>query len=180
MKIIFVILFFYSIPLFGVDCNIHKIYCDIIKLNNRINPGFAMKFSNAMFKYSRKYNMDYKISLAIAMQESSLNFRLKPKKMIVIFDNEENTVNNYKYAYGHYDIGIFQFNANTVQIYDINPILLLKDIDYQTEWHFKILKIKMKQCKKLKEIAWTCYHSKTPRLRNMYYNNVMKFYNEIK
>ena len=82
----------------------------------------------------------------------------------------------YTILKGIQDIGIFQLNVATLKDYKLNPIQAMEDIEYATYCHFLILKSKMKLCKKYGKDSWTCYHSRTPKLRKRYKKMVDKYY----
>ena len=55
-----------------INCNIHKIYCDMKKLRPGMDNNFAMGISNSIYRWSKYYGFDAKRSVAIMMQESYL------------------------------------------------------------------------------------------------------------
>ena len=55
-----------------IDCSRHKIFCHIKQLRPKMKKKEAMKLSNLIYKYSRQYGTDPRISVAIGMQESGL------------------------------------------------------------------------------------------------------------
>lgn len=158
----------------GVDCNRHKVYCKITKLNKHIDKDFAMKLSNMIYRKAKKYKTDPMVSVAIAMQESSIR-----------------NINRHETAVNHYecyhlkicepiktisDVGIFQIHVNTAKHYDIDIHRLLTDIEYQVESHMKILSSKIKLCKRKGiKTVWSCYHSVTPKHRNKYVRMVGRY-----
>lgn len=179
-KLLIVLVFLLgSTKAFGVDCKVHKIYCKIVELQPNADKDWAMEFSNLIFKYSKQYKLDPIRSVAIAAQESSLREKNRKQSIIVVTEvcgvtGECTKIS--KVVNGYTDLSIWQFHIGTVHDYDMDPIRLMEDLEYATEFHFKLLKIKMALCKNLKEDAWTCYHSKTPRLRKQYKRLVDRFF----
>lgn len=151
-----------------VRCRNHPIFCRIVNLKPTIDKEFAMTLSNLIHKYSNKYGTDPLITVAIAMQESSLR-----------------NVNRYgtvyksgKYIKGITDVGIYQFHVNTIRNEGLNADKLAEDLDYATEQHVKLLKKKMKLCRWLDiplEESWSCYHSATEKHRLKYVNLVKRY-----
>ncbi len=161
------------------NCKLHKLYCKIMELQPNSDPKWAMRFSNALVRYAKKYDMDPWLSLAIAMQESSLLFP-KPVTKSIVFTrtcNKKGVCNrSHKIVEGHTDLGIFQFHVNTIISNDIDPVRLIEDLDYATDWHYQVLKKKIVQCKHLGEKAWACYHRRTPMLHANYFKKVSRYY----
>jgi len=167
----------------SVDCSRHKVYCAIKKLRPTANSAWAMKLSNIIYKEAKKIGIDPKLSVAIAMQETSLRHINRKQKIIV--EKEVCDLGGkpcmivHEIVSGYSDLGLYQFHVNTIIHYKID-INQLDDLEYATKMHFKILADKLKMCKKHGDQAWTCYHSKTERLRNRYYEDVIRYYNEVK
>lgn len=162
-------LFFISITAEAkVNCDRHPIYCQMVKLKPSINRTFAMELSNYIYKYSRRYNTDPMVSVAIAMQESSLT---NIDRMGSLIDTKSGKV-----VKGVTDVGVFQLHVDTIQNYkeqlgwDIDFQRLRTDVEYQTFWHVRTLKRKIRICSidKYRERysvehgnEWSCYHSFT-------------------
>lgn len=151
-------------------CNKNPIYCDILTLNPNVNRSFALILSNSISRYSKKFGTDPKISVAIAMQESS--FRNIDRQGVVVTKHGQ-------VVHGATDIGVFQIHANTMAYLKIDGIKLKNDVDYQTYWHVKILRNKIKVCESKRErlevelgTEWACYHSFTPDKRQIYIHKV--------
>lgn len=161
------------------NCKLHKIYCKVMELQPLANPKWAMKFSNSLLRHAKKYNMDPWLSLAIAMQESSLLFP-EPRTKAIAFtktcDKKGQCKTSYQVITGHADLSIFQLHVNTILYHGIDPVRLKEDLDYATDWHYRILKKKIAQCKHLGNQAWGCYHSRTPHLHANYVKKVNRYY----
>jgi tRNA(Phe) wybutosine-synthesizing methylase Tyw3 len=117
-----------------------------------------------LHKYSRIYGTNPHVSVAIAMQESSL--RHMDRTIYALVDSEVKKVVT--------DIGLFQFHVKTVRNLNIDMQRLRDDFDYHVEQHVKLLKRKMKICEE-KDNSWSCYHSFTERLRNDYTTLVLRY-----
>lgn len=170
-------IFMFSLAHAEVDCSKHKIYCKIKSLKPTINNQKAMRLSNIMHKKARKYKGDANLAVAIGMQENSLRQRNRQQNVIQFYDvcdAEGVCRENWRVVRGASDICMFQFHVNTITAYDIDPVKLKNDLDYCVDWHFKLMAIKRKMCRKL-EKPWACYHSKTPKLREIYIKFVEEY-----
>ncbi len=185
-RCVFICLFFLvSAPSYsgGIDfsslsCQKNRIFCQILTLRPNIDKKWAYKFSNLLYKYGKKFKMDPMRSLAIAMQETSLKNQHRSRNVLVFFDKCDNKhcVKSYKEIIGFSDLSIFQFHVNTIKNFDINPLKLNTSLEYAVKSHFELLQYKQQRCKHLKESAWACYHSKTPKYQNRYISMVNRWY----
>lgn len=167
MKLIF--LLFISLNVFALDCKTHPVYCHIKRISPNIETKKAIELSNLFYKYSKQFKLNPHISVAIAMQESSLKNRNRYEY------GAEFLAENVRLTRVATDIGLFQIHINTAKYYKIDIFKLKNDLDYAFYWHFKILSDKIKQCSRLGKDAWTCYHSKTPKFRKIYKQKVEKY-----
>lgn len=159
----------------GTNCQKNPIYCEILTLQPSIDKKFAKDLSNSISKYSKAFGTDPTISVAIAMQESTL----KNKNRMGSVATKDGRV-----VYGVTDVGVFQIHIHTIanikeEGLDIDVIRLQNDVDYQTYWHTKILKKKIVTCRSQREKLnvelgneWSCYHSFTPSQRRIYLRDV--------
>jgi hypothetical protein len=147
----------------------HPIYNKIVKLKPTINKKFAMNLSSLVYKYSREYKQDPFISIAIAMQESSLRQRHRVEKVAHFTDK------GYEIIRGYTDLCLFQIHISTAINYGMDLMKLNTNLEYCVEQHFKIMKKKRKICKKLGKDDWTCYHSMTEVLRLQYKKLVERY-----
>lgn len=158
------------------DCKKSPVFCKILKLKPEINKQFAAELSLYITRYSKKFGFDPNISVAIAMQESSLENK-----------NRIGTIlKDGKFVNGITDVGVFQIHIRTLanlnkEGYAIDTKRLENDVEYQTYWHAFILKNKIKTCKnersKLKVSVgseWSCYHSFTLEQRKVYLKDVSR------
>lgn len=164
-----------------VDCNVHKIFCDILKVRPSINRSYAMELSNYIYKWTRYYGVDPKLSVAIGRQESGLIN--KDRRGVVL-------TKTGKKVHGVTDIGVFQLHVATLAAMDeelgwnIDYSRLRSDLDYQTQLHVRWLKHRIRVCnisriaKKRKVIPgseWACYHSYTKSRRKIYIKDVRQY-----
>ena len=189
-SIIFSVIFMWAGLAKAVDCNKHKIYCAIVNLQPKVDKKYAMKLSNEIYKYSKIYKISWKRSVAILMQETSIIKGLNNvqkglvKKTICHAETsyvEKSTCETiYEVQNLITDIGPWQFSVHTVLLYDMNPEKVENDLAYSTEWHFKILKGKLKACaKRYPETAWACYNTASPTKHRIYVQLVDRYYIKI-
>ena len=170
----------------AADCEKNPIYCHIKRVRPNMDNKKAMKISNLMYKYSRKYkNKNPILSVAIAMQETRIR-RIERRQTIIVFTCRGELVkegSKYRclgkeraeYVEGYSDISIFQFHALTIKRLGLDPVKLKNNLEYAVEQHFKLMKKKLKICKHLGDEAWSCYHSTTPNLRKRYKKDVERY-----
>lgn len=177
--LILVLLYFSPQPaLAKVSCARNPIFCRIVSLQPDIDNRFAFDLSNYIYIYSKKFKTNPYISVAIAMQESSIQN----------IDRKDFITTDYGYVvYDIADIGVFQINIKTIRNlkkigWYINIPRFIKDIRYQTYWHIRLLKRKMDICanNRYKLMVapgneWSCYHSFNYANRIDYYVHVHQF-----
>ncbi len=176
--VLIVIGFCISPTAWGADCEKHKIYCKVVELRPNIDKSWAMKFSNIVYKKAKKYELDPMISIAIAMQESSLRQINRRQSVLVpkeACDEFGECVVEFEKIVGYSDLSIWQFHVETLEAYNIDPVEVHTNLEYATDFHFKLLKKKIKMCKHLGDEAWTCYHSATERFRKKYKDDVGRY-----
>lgn len=139
----------------GVDCSKHTIYCSILEINPRAKD--AMRLSNYLYTYSKKYQTDPLLSVAIIAQESMF-------RNIVSGD----------------DWGLYQFHIQTLEYLNLDKFKLLTNLKYATKSHIKLLRRKIRKCTGKFKNPWVCYHSATPVHAKKYEQKVLKYYNRIK
>lgn len=142
----------------------------------KINKEFAASLSIYITKYAKKFGFDPTISVAIAMQESSLDN----------INRMGNILKDGKLVRGISDVGVFQIHIDTIANLNnaggaIDFQRLENDVEYQTYWHARILQTKIKTCKaeraKLQVglgAEWSCYHSFTLAKRKVYVKDVSR------
>lgn len=164
-----------SSSLFSVDCNIHKIYCQIVRNKPDIDEDYAMELSNIIYTITKKYDIDSRIYTAILAQESMYNLEAL------------NCVTGLKYteAEGLYyfknstvctDIGISQIHYSTIKKYNFDAEKLTTNLTYSVEAGIKVLsKFKKKYGDKEKDY-WTRYNSSNESQREKYRNLVSRYF----
>lgn len=179
--LIFSALFHSSTAYAKINCQKNPIYCRILKTNPSVKKKFAYKLSNYIYEYSKQFGTDPLVSIAIAMQESSIKNIDKKNTVLVKMGNTVTGIS---------DIGVFQIHIKTVinmqkqQNWHINFNRLVKDVKYQTYWHARLLKRKINICKKMHlklhikpGNEWSCYHSFSYKKRKEYLKDVNRYLN---
>ena len=159
-----------------IDCNIHKIYCKVVKLNPRVDKDWAMEFSNILYKEAKKAKIDPMISVAIAQQENS--FINRSVEIVTIRTEticDDNGCDIHTKTKRTNDIGLYQINEHTAKAHKYDTDRLMRDWEYSIKCHIGILKSKMKLCSKLGDKSWSCYHSATPDKRLKYIKDVGRY-----
>ena len=158
----------------------NPIYHHIVTVRPSIPKAFAMRLSNLLHKYSRKYRTDAHLSIAIARQESGIR-NINRYEWAVTKNSAGYLVRTKNIS----DIGIFQFHVNTIAHRKLDPELLQVDLEYQVKEHVRLLRDKIRICKNRKTArkfriprneAWSCYHSATPSHRKTYVRLVSRFF----
>ena len=111
-----------------VDCQHHPLYCHILTLQPNIDKPWAMNFSNLLFRYSKRHQLDPWISLAIAMQESSLKKNQRKIPVLIQYQDCQTTPcqKKLRLVQGISDIGLFQLHVNTIKKYHLGSCALAK------------------------------------------------------
>lgn len=168
--------------LISQNCKKNPVFCKILKLKPTIDRVFALKLSSYIANFSKKFGLDPEISVAIAMQESSLDNR---NRMGYVSSKD-----GYR-EYGVTDVGVFQIHVKTLAnlVTEGNKIDLSRletDVEYQAYWHAKILKSKIQTCKSKREklnvtpgSEWSCYHSFTLQERRVYLKDVKRHLSKL-
>lgn len=160
-----------------LDCNQHRLYCKILKFNPKIDPAWAMTLSNKIYTKAKNNGVDPNISLAILMQESSLENKntFRVDQHIEKKCDQKSCTKIVTETHHVVDMTIAQININTaVQFgFDIQRLFSL-DLDYALDCHYIVLKSKLNMCKD-QENAWACYHSITKEHKEKYINLVSRY-----
>jgi hypothetical protein len=139
---------------------VQNLYKRITELNSVICKKTALELSELLVKYSKKHNTDPNVSVAIAMQETGITNKNRMEKGKVT------------------DVGMFQFHIDTIKYYKLDKVRLMNDLEYAVKSHTKLLRIKIDQCRnilKVKNKAWSCYHSFTESHREKYITAVGRY-----
>lgn len=141
-----------------------KVYQTLVKNRPDMDRLTLQRIANLFHKYAHKYGQDPVISVAIGMQETGLR-QINRKKNVIVFDPSGLT---WRIERGVTDVCMFQFHVDTIVDQGIDPLMLKNNIAYCVEQHFRLMKIKRNICSDLGEDSWTCYHSRTPKHREVY------------
>lgn len=164
-----------------VDCgkpNPHTIYCKMLKLKPRLNKTWAMEFSNKLVRGAASNGTKPEISLAIMMQESSLENvnTFKLDEHVEKKCTETSCTKVVTQVNQVVDMSIAQINIKTAVYYSCNiEKLFFFDEDEALACHFKILKSKMKLCAHLQDESYSCYHSINEPYRSTYVGLVKRY-----
>ena len=157
----------------------NPIYAHLKVLRPSMPHKYALRMSNLLYKYSRRYGTDPHLSVALGMTETSLR-QINRKETVAVKNEAGYTV--YKKAVT--DIGVWQLHVRTIALQGLDPELLQHDLEYQVKEHIKLLAKKIKLCSKKRiakrwniprHEAYSCYHSVTPKFRKLYVNKTEKF-----
>ena len=149
------------------NCRKNPIYCKIVKIKPSINKKYAMKLSNVIYKYSKKYRIKSYLIVAIFAQESMFNMRAT--NCCTGLDNNGNKKTVCV------DFGIGQINYINMQKLDIDETQLFEDMDYSVHTSVKILYDFKRRYAKREKHWWTRYNSGSRYWRNHYYHLVSRF-----
>lgn len=156
MKYLMILALFVSPAALGkANCDVHRIYCAIVKLNPTINRAKAMKASNVLYKAAKHYKIDPMTSVGIIQQESGWDMGLA----VVAHTN------------GAVDLGVAQINVKTAKDFGLSVPKLAVDPVYSLWAHAKILRHKVKVCRSkgwASGSEWSCYHSYSKNHRKRY------------
>lgn len=132
-----------------------------------------MTLSNYLYKYSKIYKTDPFISVAIAMQESSLINKNRVESAVVDCKCSKREIKRVIT-----DVGLFQFHVRTIEHEGLDFDRLQTDLEYAVKSHVILLKKKMRLCKRLgirEEESFSCYHSATRKFRKRYVRDVSRY-----
>lgn len=186
------------------DCSKHPIYCQIVRNSPKINKKYAMRLSNVIYKYTRKYNLDKTIFTAILAQESmyrldAINchkgirwdeaFKAKTVGMEVFnkcldkaeigtkeFVNCVNDSHEYTKTTVCSDFGIGQIYYKTVEGYGFELDKLMEDLDYSVKAAAQVLHDFKKRYGKRESDYWTRYNASSKEKREIYKHLVVRYF----
>jgi len=175
------VMFFASTGYSKTNCNIHKLYCAIVKLRPKINKTFAMKLSNAVYKAAKKHKVDPYRAIAIMRQESSINMNARnvgsKAKSHKECDEWERCVIIKTITTETTDFGLFQFHIRTMQRHNLDIKRVMTDMNFTVNFAIKMIARKIRNCSKLwPETSWACYNSATNIKHQAYVKLVNKYY----
>jgi len=146
--------------------NVHN---SIVKLQPNIDKTFVKKITHDILKYSKQYNLDPHLLIAIINQESKFN--MDAKNCSTGFNNK-----NKKVKVCH-DFGLIQLNHTNITNMDINIKKLMTNSSYAINIMAKILfDLKKSYSKKEPQTFWTRYNTNTSYKRYFYQKAVCRYY----
>lgn len=144
-----------SAPAFASDLD--KVLADIKVLTEQENVEEFRPVAKSLIKYTKAHNVDYRLVLALFMTESSMN--------------QDAVSATGDLGIGQINYRIWQAEFARLKKAPLDKVKLKKDSDYAIKRTVEILSI-LKCAKDAKWIAK--YHSKTPSLKNAYYQRLNK------
>lgn len=160
------------------DC-LHKkntICQGIMKLQPNIDTKEAYKLSNIFHRVAKKYNLDKRLLISIAFQESGFNLSAVRNVSGLIYDS---TLNKFRKMKVGSDFCMMQINSHNIQKMGLSVPKLLSSASYCIEAGAKILAKYQKGFAKKEKTWWTLYNAKTPAKRDIYYNHVVRHYKKL-
>lgn len=160
------------------NCDLHPIYCKIVKFKKPQDKSWAMEFSNKLVTKAKKAGVDPNVALAILLQESMLENvnTFKTDKNVEKSCDDSGCYKVTTIKQKAFDISIAQINVNTALHYNLDvERLFMLDQDYALDSFFIILKDKMRQCSHLGQESYSCYHSFTEKYRKIYVDLVGRY-----
>lgn len=142
-----------------------KIAKIIAHLQPKMSANNALKLAKIVSRLSAEYDIDYKLSLAIMFQESSL--RLDPHNCKVNLT-----------ACNDMGIGQVRYSVWGKEL-KIDKVQIVTNLEYSVKMHYEVLRDYKKRYKN-KELNWfTRYHSNDSTLRYEYMQRLNKVYHKI-
>lgn len=139
MNRILLLSFLFSISVFAdVDCNKHKIYCQIKKNSPKMPYKRAMKLSNIIYKAAKKYKIPANIYTAILKQESNYHLEAKGCHKGIMSLNADDGIAMAEVKICS-DFGISQIYYKTAIRYGLNISSLVSDLEYSVMAGAKVL-----------------------------------------
>jgi len=159
----------------GVDCKKHTIYCQVVDNyraagKKNINTRYAMRLSNIIHRYTRRYSISSDLFTAILAQESMYRADSKNcQRGLADIDGElvERKICS--------DFGISQIHYKTIERYNLDPERLLTDLEYSIEAGVVVLKDVKRRYGKKDPNWWTRYNASSPSKRSTYKDLVSRF-----
>jgi hypothetical protein len=154
------------------QCSDRPVYCKLTKFRPDLDRLTLSRIASVFRRHAEKHGQDPMLSVAIAMQETGLR-QVNRIENVIVFNPDGIT---WRVERGVTDVCMFQFHVDTIVDQGLDPIKLKDNLDYCVEQHFKLLKKKRTICSDLGDDAWTCYHSKNPKLRKTYKRMVARYF----
>lgn len=170
MKNLFLLIALLLLPvktLAKVNCDIHSVYCQIIRNAPKIDKSFALVLSNTIYKASKKYNIDKNLYAAILAQESMYKLNTINCTNGLTMTEEVETVCT--------DFGISQIHYKTIDRYGFDTDLLIEDLNYSVEAGAKVLSDFKRIYSKKEKHWWSRYNSSNNKKRLEYETRIYKY-----
>jgi hypothetical protein len=171
------LLLFFSTSSWCYDVSKNPIFHAIVTLNKKIDKKDALEYSNIIYKYSKNYQIDPFLVVAISRQESYLNLNSvrQVEHSGIYFDKQSNKfIKKIELT----DFCMMQINKSNVIAKKLDPDKLLNDPDYCIHEGMKILSY-FKKLYGSETFWWTRYNSPTDKHREIYKEYVLSHYNKI-
>jgi hypothetical protein len=192
VNLIITILMMSNTAFADIDCNKHKIYCNITKNKPNINKSYAMEISNIIYRRAKHYKIDPILVSAIFMQESSYNHKAinctagvvierevcEPRITLGMYISQEmcDKINNAPLeAKVCTDFGIGQIYYKTVYTYGFDLYRITNDLEYSIEYSLRVLNAFKKRYADKEKYWWTRYNASSPSKRELYRKRVERY-----
>lgn len=160
-----------------VDVSKNPIYHAILIAHQKIDKMEAFKYSEIIAHYSKKYNIDPFLVVAITRHESYINLKATREagKERIIFDAKSK---KFTRAVEVTDFCMMQINKGNVIWKKLDPERLISDADYCIHEGMKVL-VYFQPLKKEDPFWWTRYNSSLDEARSIYKSYILSHYNKI-
>jgi len=171
MKYLVLLALFMPTDVVAANCVKHPIYCQIIENNSTLNKKYAMKLSNIIHKYSRRYKIDARIYTAILAQESMYKLNTVATAVGLVKEESDWIVTRIST-----DFGISQIHYRTTERYKFEIEKLTTDLDYAVDAGAKVLRDFKKSYSKTDNFWWTRYNAFNKDKRKEYRRKVERYF----
>lgn len=203
MKYLIVLLLLFSLKSYAkVDCDTHKIFCQIKANNPELSNSYAMKLSNIIYRKAKELKFDSNIFTAILMQETGYNHTKKACKtglrettnkerhdFVMLCSKTEKysgvpfsecAKNSPLYIRQKIctDFGIGQIWYKTIDRYKFDVQKITTDLEYSVHVAGTVFADISKRWKKKEKYYWTRYNATTPSKRENYRKLVKRYLRE--
>lgn len=150
-----IFLMFLSTYAHAVDCNKHKIYCQIKKNSPHLSYKYTMNLSNIVYKAAKKHNIPANIYAAILRQESGYNLEAKGCHKGY---SKRGSLTEYVETKICSDFGISQIYFKTAERYGFSIDKLTQDLEYSVNAGATVLSGFKKRYGKKDKMFWLRYN----------------------
>lgn len=154
-----------------IDCVKHPIFCQILVNKPTIGYPYAMRLSNIIHRFTRKYKVNSQLFTAMLMQENK--YRLKDNNCTEgMFKHKE----GYSKLKVCTDFGISQIHYKTAKRYNFDFEKLNTNLEYSVMAGTQVLSdFKKLYRKKEPNTWWTRYNASTKSKRLIYQGFVEEY-----